>query len=112
MSLSPSSDELSTLIKKAVVDDVHELKTELRLEYKAALKDLDDKFTHELESMRSEVECLRTQVAGRFMTFEREVLQDIQEVEKRKHNVMIFGLNESDSSAPSVSKEDDVRSVR
>lgn len=112
-SLSPSgsSDDLSTVIRTAVVDAVRELKTELRVEYKALLSDLDSKFTQKLDSLRSEVDRLKSELDDRFVTFEKEVLQDIQEVEKRKNNVIIFGLNESRADSSAASKEDDLRSV-
>lgn len=94
-----------------MIDAVQELKTELRLEYKALVSDLENKFTVELNSLRSEVRNLKSKMDDRFTSFEREVLQDLQETDKRKNNVIIFGLKESSHTFPSASKEDDFRSV-
>ena len=111
LSLNTPSDDLSTLIKSAVIDAVREIKTELRQEYRALLTDVEVKFTQKLESLRSEVDHLKNKIDFRFVTFEKEVLQDIQEVEKRRNNVIIFGLNESRAESLSASKEEDLRSV-
>lgn len=54
-----------------MVDAVYELKIKLCLEYEGLSTDLEDKFTVELDLLRSEVKGLRSTMDDGFMTFER-----------------------------------------
>lgn len=106
-----SSEWLLSQIKTAVVDAVNELKTELRLEYEAHLKKVETKFSAEIDGIHSELAALREKFDSTIKDFEREFLHDLRESEQRKDNIMIFGLQESSSSLPSESKEEDIISI-
>ena len=104
------SDWIIAQIKTAVVEAVHDLKTELRLEYQARLKELDKKFSSELSSIRSEMTNLNNKVESKLKNFGQEVLNDLRETENRRNNLMIFGLKE-DNSVASDNKDADLRSI-
>lgn len=70
------------------------------------------KFTAEISSLQNEVSTLKKQLDVSIKDAEKEFLHDMRETEERKDNIMIFGLEESGASAPSVSKEDDLSAIK
>ena len=102
-----STGWLLAQIKVSVVEAVQELKSELRQEYKALLKDLDDKLSTKINEVQSEVNALKYHVDSSIENFEKPFLNDLRETEHRKNNVMIFGLKENNASSPSDCSDDD-----
>ena len=116
---SPSSSDeaLSSLlvvqIKAAVVEAVHDLKTELRLEYQAQLNEINKKFSLELDSIRSDLASLKNRSESRLQNVEVELLHELKDSESRKNNLMIFGLSENNSLDKSTDKKEaDLSSIR
>ena len=105
-------DGILAQVKAAVIDAVHDLKNELRLEYQALLRDLEQKFSHQIESLRSETLALQNKIDSQFKNFETEILRDIQDTEQRKDNLIIFGLKESEASSFSECKEADTNAIQ
>lgn len=103
--------ELVAKVKSAVLEAVSDLKSELRLEYRALLNDAEAKFSSELESLRQENKALQASLNRQIMDFEKEVLRDRQEFVMRKDNLMIFGLKESAATELSDCKKDDLRAL-
>ena len=113
------NDDLLAHVKTAVFEAVRDLKVELRLEYQALLKDVEQKFTREIDFLRNELsniqKSIRTEVNDfqqrQFKDFEKEFLRDSREAEERKNNIMIFGLKESEAPSAADSKQDDLESI-
>ena len=95
----------------SVVEAVQDLKTELREEYKALLKDIDDRFSNKIKNIQDEMVNLKNRVDSSIRNFENEFLNDLRENEQRKDNVMIFGLKESEASSPSSCADDDIARI-
>ena len=115
-SMTPVSDAgsmewLLAQIKASVVEAVQELRTELRQEYKALLKDLENKFADEIKVVQNEMDALKNRINFFIENFEKDILNDLRETENRKNNVMIFGLKESNASSPSDCTDDDIARI-
>lgn len=105
------SEALVAQVKAAVVEAVSDLKAELRLEYKKLLCEMDEKFTREIDSLRSELYSFQKSASIQLTNLEKDLLRDFQEAELRKDNIMIFGLKESGCSSSPNCKSDDLQSV-
>lgn len=98
-------------IKSAMMEAVNEIKMELRSEYMGLLKDMRNEFTSELENVREEIRNQRKMFETSMRDMEAEFLNDLQESELRKNNVMIFGLKESQTESNTDRKEEDLKQI-
>lgn len=113
------NDDLVAHVKAAVFEAVRDLKVELRLEYEALLKDVEQKFTREIEVLRSELSITQKNIRAevndlqqrQFRELEKEFLRDSREAEERKNNIMIFGLKENEAPSSAESKQADLDSI-
>ena len=66
----------------------------------------------EIDSLKNEITTLKNQVENSANNFEKLMLYDLRESEKRKNNLMVFGLPESDSTSDSERKMEDITLIR
>ena len=98
----PDSDPtlLLSQVKDAVFEAVQDLKSQLRLEYTALINEVKSDFRLELENVRNELQAFKTKYDLDLREREIEFQRDLEEMEKRKNNLMIFGLPEAKSHVP------------
>jgi HPt (histidine-containing phosphotransfer) domain-containing protein len=105
-------DVLLGQIKATVVEAVHQLKSELRNEYEAKLRETDMRLSHEINSLRTEFLAYQNKFNNQFKEVEKEFLRDLQESELRKDNIIIFGLKESDATTAEACKNHDLEAIK
>jgi len=111
-SISPDQPAFSIgQVKGAVFEAVQQLRSEIRLEYTALIKDLRDDFRQEIDNIRDEMARYRDKIDETLRKTEIEFLKDLQDAESRKDNVMIFGLSESTAPDPDVRKREDMQKI-
>lgn len=103
---------LTGLVKEAVLEAVRDVRAELRLDYQLQLNESEKKFNTEIQNLRSELQSLRKEFISQMSCMEGDFFVDIQDVVRRKENVMIFGLRESVSLAPHESKAEDLDTIQ
>lgn len=109
---SLDSSFLVSQIKTAVSEAVHELKTELRMEYKAQLADLECRFSEKFGNLNQEFATFKEQINLSLRKIESDFLLELQDSEQRNRNVMIFGLPENEDSSPDERKRSDLNRVK
>lgn len=105
-------DWLMMKIKTAVVEAVQDLKSELRAEYDTKFRDMNEKFSKEIENLQTEISELRFNFQLQSKSLEKEILHDMRDTEMRKDNIMMFGLNESNAPTLSEGKECDLKLIQ
>lgn len=109
---SPENQSLTiSLVKSAVLEAFQDIKTELRSEYMELLKDLRNEFMSELDGFRKEISVHKIHFETSLREMESEFIRDIQEMEQRKNNLMIFGISESDEKSPDRRKQNDIKKI-
>lgn len=79
------------LLKATVAEAVAEIRTELQLEAKRMVADLEDKFMRQLEDVNQSLIHFR-------MNLTSVIMDEIENRESRRNNVVIFGLHEEEDA--------------
>lgn len=91
---------LLSQVKEAVFEAVQDLKSQLRSEYTVLLNEVKSDFKRELENARNELQAFKIKYDLDMREREVEFQRDLEEMDRRKNNLMIFGLPEAKSHVP------------